>query len=615
MSEIVELFEKKARFEDESEAELIREKLEQFVTSILVEVEKRDKRFRSTLIQSGSVYEGVKVRRPDEFDFMIRIDSLTNKPFFHPCDKGEGYTKLILDEHEWEEFKDDEGFFNPNLLSRFFKKLVNASLSDAALPDGLAIQRVNQELFTETWWPVYSDILGNSDGQENSSGVMYSETHGPATTLYLGWLGGNRYRNLMISVDLTLTLDYHKSRLPVQLTKLPQEIEPIFERCGFHVVPAGYDSWRISFSMAEKEILASSPEGFKACYRVLKVVRDEISERWRWNSSLVPSYMFKTILLSELSTTERHLWGNTFLPQRIIKVLELALKGVKREKIPSFFTPKHNLLTVADHENKLRQFLLEDMLHQIKGIALTYTPEDARERKQQIRVLQMTDLLDSIISGLLAGKNPNAVWNKMFVNLDNVPQSANTGWFWNQITDLDSIELDDNAYRRLIQIWWWMERFFKKFLGTLEAELNLLAYKFYIRTCEKKNKFESEHMRLLEQDVEQISPHQVAFEWLEDFINFYTQEDNSTLPNLHKAVSPEFTASGFFHGVGDVTVEEGSGKGLALLKQRFKQYLFMVPEDFILAGVADYVGQIILRAKDVLSRKLDYIVIPELDLD
>lgn len=41
----------------------------------------------------------------------------------------------------------------------------------------------------------------------------------------------------------------------------------------------------------------------------------------------------------------------------------------------------------------------------------------------------------------------------------------------------------------------------------------------------------------------------------------------------------------------------------------------MVPEDFILAGVADYVGQIILRAKDVLSRKLDYIVIPELDLD
>ena len=45
MAEIVEHFEKKARFDDETEAELIREKLEQFMTNILAEVEKRDKRF------------------------------------------------------------------------------------------------------------------------------------------------------------------------------------------------------------------------------------------------------------------------------------------------------------------------------------------------------------------------------------------------------------------------------------------------------------------------------------------------------------------------------------------------------------------------------------------
>ena len=45
LAEIVKHFEKQARFEDE--AELIREKLEQFVTNILaiVEVEIRDKRF------------------------------------------------------------------------------------------------------------------------------------------------------------------------------------------------------------------------------------------------------------------------------------------------------------------------------------------------------------------------------------------------------------------------------------------------------------------------------------------------------------------------------------------------------------------------------------------
>ena len=107
---MVERFEEKARFEDESEAELICEKLEQFVTNILSQVEKRDNRFQSTLIKSGSVYEGAKVCRPDEFDFMIRIDSLTDKPLFRPCDKSEGFVKLLLDEEGWEEFKDDEGF-------------------------------------------------------------------------------------------------------------------------------------------------------------------------------------------------------------------------------------------------------------------------------------------------------------------------------------------------------------------------------------------------------------------------------------------------------------------------------------------------------------------------
>lgn len=119
MAEIVERFVKMARFEDESEAELIREKLKQFMTNILAEVEKREKRFQSTLIQSGSVYEGLKVRQPDEFDFMIRIDSLTDKPLLRPCDKGEGYVKLFLDEQKWEEVIDDEGFFNPHMLSRF----------------------------------------------------------------------------------------------------------------------------------------------------------------------------------------------------------------------------------------------------------------------------------------------------------------------------------------------------------------------------------------------------------------------------------------------------------------------------------------------------------------
>ena len=439
MAEIVDHFERKARFENQSEAELIREKLEQLVNNILTLVEKRDKRFQITLIKSGSVYEGVKVGKPDEFDFMIRLNSLTDKASFHPCHKGEGYVKLGLDEYDWKEFRDEEGFFNPNLLCRHFKKLVNESLSDADVPDGLRIQRASRELLDGSWGPVFSDLLGNSSGQENPSDVMYSETHGPATTLYIDWQGGERYKGLNISVDLTLSLEYPSSKLPVQLAKLPPEVDVILQKSGFHVVPAGFDVWRISFSMAEKEILYSSPEGFKACYRVLKILRDDVSESLGLDSSLVPSYMFKTVLVSQLFTTPGHLWENDLLSQRIIQTLDLVLQGVRREEIQSFFIPKYNLLSARDNEHKLRLFVVEEMLNQIKGLKMAHTQEDARETKRQIRVLEMVDILEYMFSSAINGKEPTALWNKMFSNIDKTTFLARTRLVGSGANSLTSI--------------------------------------------------------------------------------------------------------------------------------------------------------------------------------
>ena len=195
MAEIVEHFEREARFKDENEAEIIRQKLEKLVNNILAQVEKQDRRFHSTLIQSGSVYEGVKVHQPNEFDFMVRINALTNKPLFYPCEKGDGYIKLALEEDEW---KDEQGFFSPNQFARHFKKLVNKSLRDTEVPEGLNIVRTNQDLVDGPWGPVFLDLLGNSVEPDDPSGVMYSKTHGPATTLYISWEGGSSYKNLEV---------------------------------------------------------------------------------------------------------------------------------------------------------------------------------------------------------------------------------------------------------------------------------------------------------------------------------------------------------------------------------------------------------------------------------
>ncbi|XP_022808023.1 uncharacterized protein LOC111345036 [Stylophora pistillata] len=614
MSFTAEKFGEKARFRDESEAELIREKLEILVANILTQVEKRDSRFRSTLVKSGSVYEGTKVCRPDEFDFMIRVDSLTDKPFLCPCDKGDGYVKLSLKSCDWDNCIDADGFFSPNLLSRSFKRLVSESLDDIQVPEGLAVYRTRPSLSKATWWPVYADLLGNS-GKESQSGAMYFENHGPATTFNVQWRGGSSYKDLRISVDLTLSIDYSISKLLVPLAETPSAgANGILQRCGFHVVPAGFDSWRISFSMVEKEVLATSPDSFKECYRVLKVVRDVVSEKLGWDASLVPSYMFKTVLLSQLFTTG-HCWKKELRSQLIIDLLELVMQGIKAEEIQSCFLPKYNLLSPSDHENKLRQCVLEEMLRLMRGMEMVFSKNQAREKRQQIRVLEMVDVLDYMISCILHGKNPSVVWNKVFVNIDNVPNSRKHGWFMNEITDLNCTELSEKAYLKLIQIWCFSEEFFRKLLITLKGELNLLAHKFKILLFMKKDNFERQHKRLTENEVTKTSLHQFAFDWMDDFVDCYIEDDNSTLPSLHKAIRPELTSSGFFQGVAEMATREGSGRGLALLKQKLKQYLFMVPKEYLLDGAVDYVSHIIVHAKEVLKLKLEHISIPELDLD
>nr|XP_058954253.1 uncharacterized protein LOC131781579 [Pocillopora verrucosa] len=615
MSYIVERFEEKAKFINESEAELIREKLEILVRNIVTQVEKHDSRFQSTLVKSGSVYEGTKVREPNEFDFMIQMDSLTNTPLLCPCDKGDGYAKLSLESREWEDFKDADGFFSPNLLSRFFKKLVNKSLDDIKVPEGLAVLRTRPSLFKETWWPVYADLLGES-GEESQSGAMYSENHGPATTLYIRWQGGSSYKDLTMSVDLTLSIDYPISKLLVPLAEIPlAEANSILQRCGFHVVPAGLDSWRISFSVVEKEVLASSSDGFQTCYRILKIVRDVVCENLGWDASLVPSYVFKTVLLSQLFTNG-HPWEKDRRSQTIIEHLDHVIQGVKAEKIQSCFLRRYNLLSPSDHENKLRQCVLEEMLRVMRGIEMAFSREEARERKLQIRVLEMVDVLDYMISSFLRGKNLSVVWNKVFVNINNVPNARKHGWFTNELTDLNCTELSEKAYFKLIQIWNFTEDFFRKLLISLKGELNLLAQKFKILLFMKKENFERQHMRLKENEVEKVSLHQFALEFIDDsFVDCYVEDENSTLPNLHKAIRPEFKSSGFFQGVAEVATREGSSRGLAQLKQQLEQYLFMVPEEYLMDGIVDYVRHIIVHAKEVLKLKLEHVSIPELDLD
>ena len=617
MHQTVENFERNARFKDDNEAEIIRQKLERLVSSIQVQVAKRDKRFQSTLIQIGSVYEGVKVHRPDEFDFKVRIDCLTNKSLLYPCENNPGYLRLGQDDEKWKEFQDEQGFFNPYKICRHFKRLVNESWSTIDVPEGMAIQEVEQGYIEGPWGVVFTGLVG---GEGRPSEVMDIESHGPATTIKVIWNGGSSYRGLLISVDLTLALEYSISKLPVRLSdQLPHTVASGYlNNAGFHVVPAGFDMWRISFSIAEKDILSDSSDDFKACYRVLKYVRDSAADNLGLETSLVPSYLFKSVLLSQVSAAGAE--SEDYWLGRIEDILNVVLRGIKHGDIQNFFLSGYNLLSTTDHKNKLRQSIVENMLSLVQDLKMTHTREEVRETKRQIRLLEVVNVLEFLVSETLGAKDLTALWNKLFVNIDDVPtdETYEEGKFKVQITDLDRLDLDEDVYVRLIQEWSALEYIFDQLIAALPEDLKNLARKFYIRTWDKRKKFEREHKGALANQIKQITIHEAACQYIMEYSENYLDGKGSAAKcysNLLKAIPPGYTSPGFLQDVADITLKDGSERGRVVFRERLLKYMSSVPESVLISLLAGFISQIFVHGQKVLRRKLDYIKLPELDLD
>ena len=55
----------------------IQTSVENFLKALLLEIEKDLPFFKTTLINSGSFYEGTKVGKPDEFDYFVQLDNFS----------------------------------------------------------------------------------------------------------------------------------------------------------------------------------------------------------------------------------------------------------------------------------------------------------------------------------------------------------------------------------------------------------------------------------------------------------------------------------------------------------------------------------------------------------
>ena len=75
---LLDLDEKRGKLPCCQEISLIQRRVRKVINAILLEVWRENPFFKTTLINSGSFYEGTKVGKPDEFDFFIQLDALSS---------------------------------------------------------------------------------------------------------------------------------------------------------------------------------------------------------------------------------------------------------------------------------------------------------------------------------------------------------------------------------------------------------------------------------------------------------------------------------------------------------------------------------------------------------
>ena len=384
------------------EIPLIQRRVRKVINAILLEVWRENPFFKTTLINSGSFYEGTKVGKPDEFDFFIQLDAFSSPEDVNfkelPCstvyvvpsksacenvrvaftdrEYGSHYMPLFdLRDFEWKR----------TIKTPFFK-IFNSKAKD---------------------FEAYGmKVVLPYEGDDIVKAPPPLSKHGPAYTLLLEWNGGESdlYKGMKISVDLTLAVRINsKSTLRGLEFDSPsgRVLKSVLERLPYFLAVGSYRDplseehtdyfkeeeeqhpgfrpinfvLRCSQSSFEQLLFVQefgSDSGQSKCLRLLKVLRDmmfpdaehsaetgktdkiEDSKLAYWISiaddssneavKLISSYVLKTLVLYEWQkNTDAELWSGSNLTQRLISVLRDLVRRLKGKKLTSFFYSDYSL--------------------------------------------------------------------------------------------------------------------------------------------------------------------------------------------------------------------------------------------------------------------------------
>ncbi|XP_061174275.1 uncharacterized protein LOC133183329 [Saccostrea echinata] len=274
-----------------------------FVERILQRVGQIDPRFCSSLLHGGSFYDGVKIGRPDEFDFTAKIEKLCSTGAMESrfSQRKKGFVYVVINEPKAvEEFRDfftdaeddeilksGEKILSVKKIQKHFSELVDKALGSINVPQVLAPAEKEKGF---TWHSVH---------------------HGPCATVYATYYSVS-LGEMSLDIDIAPTFDLpDPAYLPpvLNLQNLPRLsdgknplqsklFEVLQNELKIMVVPFTFDriamnshgqawsyeyseTWRVSFNSLEKFVFSMHDNDSveKQLYRVLKVLKESFIQK------------------------------------------------------------------------------------------------------------------------------------------------------------------------------------------------------------------------------------------------------------------------------------------------------------------------------------------------
>ncbi|XP_070538634.1 protein mab-21-like 3 [Ptychodera flava] len=320
------------------------------IEAILKYVNGKDQRFSHQVYSSGSYASGLKVSKPDEFDYLVQLEAL---PTLHWSSSEPRYyningTGQIVRTPGVPLPSPPEGYHHVSFSNSSQVKPIWHS-EDMKVDRDLVPFKV-RSLFKG----FVQEAIRNCDLRESVR--LYNKTHGPAVTLRV--MTGKAD----ISVDLVPTVPDGGCGLPPSVLnnwpRSPQwpprhKVEKV-RATGTDSVAKDNVYWLTSFQRCEMVLLEDIDKDGgcrKQCLRILKKLREDF---WcRSTKPVLSSFHLKTLLLWECEKyPDAAHWSRDKLGDRVLGLVRELKKYIKERRCRHYFIPKINLF--EDKYGKLK---------------------------------------------------------------------------------------------------------------------------------------------------------------------------------------------------------------------------------------------------------------------